>query len=108
MSIYNMEFVMDKILTCKQCHSQFYFTEKEQSFYKKKGFNIPKLCPSCRKKNKQPKQHTPRACRTCYFRDCKYGFDAITSRRTYQYYCRRSGKNLINDAPCKHWSKKTS
>ena len=93
---------MDKILTCNQCHSDFYFTEKEQRFYKEKGFNIPKLCPSCRKKKNTTKpKHVPRACTTCYFRDFKW--DAYGR---YTYFCRRSGKNLTNDAPCKHWAKK--
>ena len=91
---------MDKIITCKQCHSQFYFTKKEQEFYKKKGFNIPKLCPSCRKKPRVNK-HVTRACSTCYFKDFKW--DAYGK---YIYYCKRSGKNLVNDAPCKNWSRK--
>ncbi len=38
----------DKILTCKRCNWQFYFTEGEQRFYKSKGLNIPKHCKNCR------------------------------------------------------------
>ena len=93
----------DKILTCKQCNSKFYFTEKDQRFYKDKGYNLPKLCPNCRKnKNNKPKsKYVPRACTTCYFRDFKW--DAYGR---YTYYCRRTNKNLVNDAPCKHWTKK--
>ena len=97
---------MDKILTCNQCHSKFYFTEKEQAFYKKKGFNLPKLCPSCRKKKQEPKKHVTRACSTCYFRDSYTEYNLAKSRSEYRVYCRRSNKPLVNDAPCKHWSAK--
>lgn len=43
----------DKNLTCKDCSSEFVFTEGEQEFYKEKGFtNEPQRCPSCRKAKK--------------------------------------------------------
>lgn len=39
----------DKTLTCKDCGSEFVFTENEQAFYKEKGFeNEPQRCASCR------------------------------------------------------------
>lgn len=39
----------DKTLTCKDCGSEFVFTEGEQAFYKEKGFeNEPQRCPNCR------------------------------------------------------------
>ena len=45
---------MDKTITCKDCNSQFTFTESEQAFYKEKGFdNEPQRCPDCRKARKQ-------------------------------------------------------
>ena len=45
----------DKTLTCRDCGSEFVFTEGEQEFYKEKGFeNEPTRCPACRKARKQP------------------------------------------------------
>lgn len=44
----------DKVLNCKDCGSEFVFTEGEQEFYKEKGFeNEPQRCPDCRKAKKQ-------------------------------------------------------
>lgn len=44
----------DKVLTCKDCGSEFVFTEGEQTFFKEKGFdNEPQRCPDCRKAKKQ-------------------------------------------------------
>ena len=44
----------NKTLTCKDCGSEFLFTEGEQAFYKEKGFeNEPVRCPACRKAKKQ-------------------------------------------------------
>jgi CxxC-x17-CxxC domain-containing protein len=44
----------DKKLICKDCGKTFNFTEKEQAFYKEKGFtNEPQRCPECRAANKQ-------------------------------------------------------
>ena len=82
----------DKILRCRVCGSQFYFTEREQRFYKSKGLNVPQKCPNCRKKkDKHQQPRVPRACSTCYF------YDGL------HYYCKYSGGDIVNDAPCKHW-----
>jgi len=44
----------DKVLSCKDCNSEFLFTEGEQAFYKEKGFeNEPQRCPECRRAKKQ-------------------------------------------------------
>lgn len=44
----------DKSINCKDCSSDFVFTESEQAFYKEKGFeNEPLRCPDCRAKKKQ-------------------------------------------------------
>ncbi|MEA5003586.1 MAG: zinc-ribbon domain-containing protein [Christensenella sp.] len=44
----------DKTLICKDCGSEFVFTEGEQEFFKEKGFdNEPVRCPNCRKARKQ-------------------------------------------------------
>ena len=44
----------DKTLVCKDCNTEFIFTEGEQAFYKEKGFeNEPQRCPDSRKARKQ-------------------------------------------------------
>jgi len=46
----------DKTITCKDCGTEFVFTESEQAFYKEKGFeNEPQRCADCRKAKKQQK-----------------------------------------------------
>ena len=43
----------DKTLSCKDCGSDFVFTEGEQAFYVEKGFtNEPVRCPDCRRARK--------------------------------------------------------
>ena len=67
----------DKILTCKDCGSEFTFTVSEQEFYAEKGFtNEPGRCPDCRAARKaqnrsnnqysrQPRQMFPAVCASC-------------------------------------------
>lgn len=44
----------DKKIICRDCNSEFVFTDREQAFYKEKGFeNEPQRCPDCRKARKQ-------------------------------------------------------
>lgn len=44
----------DKTITCKECKVNFVFTEREQDFYREKGFqNEPQKCPDCRAAQKQ-------------------------------------------------------
>jgi hypothetical protein len=44
----------DKTINCKDCSSDFTFTESEQAFCKEKGFeNEPQRCPDCRRAAKQ-------------------------------------------------------
>jgi CxxC-x17-CxxC domain-containing protein len=41
--------VEDKILTCKDCGTEFVFSGREQSFFAEKGFsNQPQRCRECR------------------------------------------------------------
>ena len=48
----------DKVLTCKDCSTEFVFTESEQAFYKEKGFdNEPQRCADCRKARKQQRNN---------------------------------------------------
>ncbi len=54
----------DKTITCKDCGAEFVFTEREQEFYKEKGFdNEPQRCADCRKKRKQEKGRNNRGFR---------------------------------------------
>ena len=47
----------DKTLVCKDCNSEFTFTEGEQQFYAEKGFqNEPQRCPACRQARKQQRR----------------------------------------------------
>lgn len=47
----------DKTLSCKDCGSEFVFSEGEQAFYKEKGFeNEPMRCPDCRRRRKQSRR----------------------------------------------------
>lgn len=44
----------DKLLTCKDCGSEFVFTTGEQEFFAEKGFtNLPGRCPECRQSRKR-------------------------------------------------------
>ena len=44
----------DKTLTCRDCGTQFTFTEGEQQFYQSKGLmNEPTRCPDCRAARKR-------------------------------------------------------
>ena len=44
----------DKTIVCRDCNSNFIFSENEQAFYQEKGFeNEPQRCPSCRAAKKQ-------------------------------------------------------
>lgn len=48
----------DKTIVCKDCGSEFIFTEGEQAFYQEKGFtNDPVRCPECRKARKQQRRN---------------------------------------------------
>ncbi|MDP4182332.1 MAG: zinc-ribbon domain-containing protein [Bacillota bacterium] len=51
----------DKVLSCKDCNSEFVFSESEQTFYKEKGFdNEPQRCPDCRRARKQQRNNNNR------------------------------------------------
>jgi len=39
---------MDKTLVCRDCGSNFTFTEGEQTFYSSRGYTEPQRCPDCR------------------------------------------------------------
>jgi len=43
----------DLTLTCKDCGAKFAFTEKDQEFFKEKGYEPPKRCKPCRAAKKQ-------------------------------------------------------
>ena len=52
----------DKILSCRDCNSEFVFTEGEQAFYQEKGFeNEPQRCPDCRRARKMERNNRNRS-----------------------------------------------
>lgn len=42
----------DLDMNCLDCKNPFYFSERDQEFYKEQGFTPPKRCYSCRQKRK--------------------------------------------------------
>jgi hypothetical protein len=38
----------DQTITCKDCRTDFVFTDGERKFYEDKGYQIPKRCKACR------------------------------------------------------------
>ena len=42
-----------KAIVCKDCTTSFEFDEKEQDFFKKKGWSDPIRCRPCRKAKKE-------------------------------------------------------
>ena len=42
----------DRTLTCRDCGTQFTYTEGEQQFYTSRGFSDPVRCPTCRSAKK--------------------------------------------------------
>ena len=65
----------DKSLICKDCGSEFVFTEGEQEFFASKGFeNLPVRCKACRDSrksrmgyagNSEPREMFPAVCADC-------------------------------------------
>lgn len=45
--------MQDKKINCIGCRSDFVFAVKEQTFFKRKGFQDPKRCKECRNKKKE-------------------------------------------------------
>lgn len=43
-----LEVLTTKMIKCRRCGKEFDFTPQEQKYFKKKGFDDPKLCPDCR------------------------------------------------------------
>jgi len=41
-----------KKLTCSDCKQEFYYDEREATFFKQKGWDDPKRCKDCRKSKK--------------------------------------------------------
>ena len=44
-------------LTCQDCGEEFIFSERDQQFYKEKGFETPKRCRYCRQKKKERREN---------------------------------------------------
>jgi hypothetical protein len=47
----------DKEITCVDCGEKFWFTERDQQFYKEKQYSEPKRCRDCRAKKKANWEH---------------------------------------------------
>lgn len=61
----------DKIITCKDCGSEFVFTANEQAFYAEKGFtNEPQRCKPCRDSRKASSGRSDRAPREMFDAVC--------------------------------------
>jgi len=74
----------DKTLVCKDCGANFVFTEKEQDFYREKGFeNEPQRCASCRAAKKQQSRGGDRG---------GYG---NTQREMFPAICAECGKSTM-------------
>ena len=43
----------NQVIKCQDCGEEFNFTERDQEFYKEKGFLPPKRCHFCRKARKE-------------------------------------------------------
>jgi N-acetylglutamate synthase-like GNAT family acetyltransferase len=46
----------DKSIECEDCKQPFVWTEGEQEFFMKKGFQTPKRCAGCREKRAQKRE----------------------------------------------------
>jgi hypothetical protein len=42
----------DQTLVCRECSTQYTYTEGEQTFFQEKGFTPPTRCPDCRRRRK--------------------------------------------------------
>ena len=86
----------DKSITCKDCGSDFVFTEAEQDFYREKGFeNEPVRCQSCRQSRKRdrvsnrgPRTMYPAVCAECGV-DTEVPFQPSDNRPVYCRDCYR-------------------
>src|SRR5207253_2404360 len=45
-------FLMDKTIVCRDCGTNFTFTEGEQTFFSSKGYTEPQRCADCRASKK--------------------------------------------------------
>lgn len=50
----------DQTLTCSDCGMQFTFTERDQQYYKERGFVPPRRCRTCREKRKTSPHGVPK------------------------------------------------
>lgn len=81
----------DKKLACKECGSEFIFTQGEQEFYAEKGFvNEPQRCKNCRdsRKNavKSEREMFVATCASCGA-DAKVPFRPREDRPVYCSEC---------------------
>ena len=46
----------DMIITCKDCGEEFTLCGDDRKWYKRKGYELPKRCPSCRSKRREARR----------------------------------------------------
>lgn len=54
--LYERKYFMKKQIICKRCGCLFALTEKQIKSYDRKGYEIPKHCSCCRKKNREERE----------------------------------------------------
>lgn len=55
----------DQQITCRDCGSEFTFTEGEQEFYASKNLNPPQRCKNCRAARKTDRTNQPKHDAVC-------------------------------------------
>ena len=71
----------DKTIKCRDCGTNFKFTEKDQAYYEEKGYeNEPSRCPDCRKARKNRSS-----------RDDRGGRKRTTNREMFPAVCSECG-----------------
>lgn len=74
----------DKVLSCKECGTEFVFSASEQEFYAEKGFtNEPGRCPACR------------AARKAQSRSGRGGGRSHVSKEMHSATCSSCGKEAL-------------
>lgn len=71
----------DKTITCKDCNTEFVFSEDEQAIFREKGYeNEPQRCPECRAAKRQQSRGNNRR-----------GYER-TEREMFSAVCAQCGK----------------
>jgi CxxC-x17-CxxC domain-containing protein len=77
----------DRVLTCRDCGSEFAFTAGEQRFYAERGFHDPARCPNCRSNRRQLRMQAGDATES--------RSPARTDRQLYPAVCASCGQDTM-------------